>query len=178
MSSIWNFSVHSRGYRLGASAMRCSSEFSRTCSLGGGMPWNHTHRMNRRSKEKNRFAGGLGVRFSISGFVWVVNISFNGSRVNECHRFEILSLLIILVCFSTLRKGARVVESTGLENRNSHLAIEGSNPSPSAENNHESRRGARVVELATLERWYTGNGIVGSNPTLSAVCITCTYNEF
>jgi hypothetical protein len=41
--------------------------------------------------------------------------------------------LIILVCFSTNRKGARVVESTGLENRNSHMAIEGSNPSPSAE---------------------------------------------
>ena len=32
----------------------------------------------------------------------------------------------------TARKGARVVESTGLENRRGRKAIEGSNPSPSA----------------------------------------------
>ena len=32
----------------------------------------------------------------------------------------------------TTWKGARVVESTGLENRSSRKAIEGSNPSPSA----------------------------------------------
>ena len=42
------------------------------------------------------------------------------------------SLLIILIRIKTHRKGARVVESAGLENRNSLLAIEGSNPSPSA----------------------------------------------
>lgn len=34
--------------------------------------------------------------------------------------------------YSKTRKGARVVESAGLENRNSLRAIEGSNPSPSA----------------------------------------------
>ncbi len=49
-------------------------------------------------------------------------------------RFGLNCLHFCLYCadFSTIWKGARVVESAGLENRNSLLAIEGSNPSPSA----------------------------------------------
>lgn len=55
-------------------------------------------------------------------------------------KLNIRSLLPILVPLSMInqaRKGARVVESTGLENRNGRKAIVGSNPTPSA---HGSRK--------------------------------------
>ena len=89
-----------------------------------------------------------------------------------------------------MRRGARVVESGGLENRCTRKGTVGSNPTLSARSildsrfwilrflslttrieNLESkiRRGAGVAELAALEMLCTGNCTVGSNPTLSAI---------
>ena len=83
-----------------------------------------------------------------------------------------------------MRRGARVVESGGLENRCTRKGTVGSNPTLSARvfrianfelssqfeirNSKFFRRGAGVAELAALEMLCTGNCTVGSNPTLSA----------
>ena len=87
-----------------------------------------------------------------------------------------------------MRRGARVAESGGLENRCARKGTVGSNPTLSAIfildfrlrdkcsafeskiQNLKSKigRGAGVAELAALEMLCTGNRTVGSNPTLSA----------
>ncbi len=77
-----------------------------------------------------------------------------------------------------MRRGARVAESGGLENRCARKGTVGSNPTLSATTLRlisylrlQAWRGAGVAELAALEMLCTGNCTVGSNPTLSATLI-------
>lgn len=63
------------------------------------------------------------------------------------------------------RKGARVVESTGLENRNGRKAIVGSNPTPSAD--HRSHKESFLVASALMPLPLRIL-FVASSPTISS----------